>query len=88
MMQTKYIIQMKMPTRPDLDYFYAGQNRKGNPVFELKKAKAKRYDSMEEVNRDAYLLEVVHKESGETYKVSTVRCRIKNNFIYNLFTFI
>ena len=75
MMQTKFIIQMTMPTRHDLEYFYVGQSREGCPVFELKKAKAKRYDTMEEVSRDAFILQAVHKASGETYTVSTVRCR-------------
>lgn len=45
MMVTKYIIKMKMPTRPDLDYFYCGEGKSGAQVFELKKPKAKRYDS-------------------------------------------
>ena len=75
MMQTKYIIQMVYPTRPDLTYFYAGQNREGSQVFELKKSKAKRYDTMEEASRDAFILQVVHKTAGETYTVTTVRQR-------------
>ena len=48
MMQTKYIIKMKIPTRPDLDYFYCGEGKSGAQVFELKKSKAKRYDTIEE----------------------------------------
>ena len=75
MMQTKYIIQMKMPGRPDLDYYYCGEGKSGAQVFELKKSKAKRYDTMEEVSRDAFILQACHKASGEIYTVLPVRCR-------------
>ena len=74
-MMTKYIIQMTMPSRPDLEYFYCGEGKSGAQVFELKKSKAKRYDTMEEVSRDAFILQVVHKASGEIYMVKTIRCR-------------
>lgn len=76
MMQTKYIIKMKMPSRPDLDYFYCGVGKSGAQVFELKKSKAKRYDTMEEVSGVAFCLQVCHKASGETYTVEAVRCCI------------
>lgn len=75
MMQTKYIIQMKMSTRPDLEYFYCGEGKSGAQVFELKKSKAKRYPTLEEAIRDAQILQACHKASGETYTVDTVRCR-------------
>jgi hypothetical protein len=75
MMQTKYIIKMKMPSRSDLDYFYCGEGKSGAQVFELKKSKAKRYNSLEEVSRNAFILQVCHKASGETYTVETVRQR-------------
>jgi hypothetical protein len=76
MMQTKYIIQMKMPARLDLDYFYCGEGKSGAQVFELKKSKAKRYNSWEEADRDARILQACHKASGETYTVDAVRCRV------------
>lgn len=76
MMVTKYIIKMKMPTRPDLDYFYCGEGKSGAQVFELKKPKAKRYDSQEEADRDARVLQTCHNASGQTYTVDTVRQRI------------
>lgn len=75
MMVTKYIIKMKMPGRPDLDYFYCGEGKSGAQVFELKKSRAKRYDTMEEVSRDAFILQACHKASGQTYTVETVRQR-------------
>ena len=75
MMQTKYIIQMKMDTRPDLDYYYCGEGKSGAQVFELKKSKAKRYDFIEEAHRAAFILQVYHKASGETYTVLPIRCR-------------
>jgi hypothetical protein len=74
MMQTKYVIQMKMPTRPDLDYFYCGEGKSGAQVFELKKSRAKRYSTPEEAIRDAQILQACHKASGETYTVVPVRC--------------
>ena len=74
-MVTKYIIKMKMPTRPDLDYFYCGEGKSGAQVFELKKSKAKRYPTLEEAIRDAQILQACHKASGETYTVDTIRCR-------------
>ena len=74
-MQTKFIIQMTMPSRPDLDYFYAGQNREGCSVFELKKSLAKRYDSFEEADRDMRIIEAVHGDKSDTFEVKTIRCR-------------
>jgi hypothetical protein len=74
MMQTKYVIQMTMKSRPDLDYFYAGIGRSSCPVFELKKARAKRYDFIEEADRDMRILKAMD-EVGETFKVMTIRCR-------------
>lgn len=72
MMQTKYIIKMKMSTRPDLEYFFAGC-KLGSNVFELKKSLAKRYDFFEEADRDARTLAAVSKP--DTFEVITVRCR-------------
>lgn len=74
-MVTKYIIKMKMPTRPDLDYVYCGEGKSGAQVFELQKSKAKRYDTMEEVSRDAFILQSAHNASGQIYTVETVRQR-------------
>ena len=73
MMQTKYIIQMTVPTRPDLEYFYRGENRDGCSIFGFNKAAAKRYDFLEEADRDARTLAAVEK--NDTFKVITVRCR-------------
>ena len=73
MMQTKFIIQMTMPTRPDLKYFYCGEGKSGAQVFEFKKSRAKRYDFLEEADRDARILAV--KEKNDTFKVMTIRCR-------------
>ena len=75
MMQTKYIIKMKMPSRPGLDYFYCGEGKSGAQVFELKKSKAKRYFTTEEAIRDVQILQACHKASGEAYTVETVRQR-------------
>lgn len=72
MMQTKFIITMITPARPDLTYYYAG-HRFGSNVFELKKSLAKRYDFLEEADRDARTLTAVSKP--DTFKVITVRCR-------------
>ena len=72
MMQTKFIIQMTTPGRPDLEYFFAGC-KLGSNVFELKKSKAKRYDFLEEADRDARTLAAVSKP--DTFKVITIRCR-------------
>ena len=76
MMQTKYIIKMKIPTRPDLDYFYCGEGKSGAQIFELKKPRAKRYDSLEEADRDARILQTCHNVSGQTYAIETVCQRI------------
>ena len=72
MMQTKFIIQMTTPARPDLEYFFAGY-KLGSNVFRLKKSEAKRYDSLDEADRDARILTAVSKP--DTFKVITVRCR-------------
>ena len=67
---------MKMPARPDLDYFYCGEGKSGAQVFELKKSKAKRYDTMEDASRDAFILQACHKASDQIYTVEEVRQRI------------
>jgi hypothetical protein len=50
MMQTKYIIQMKMPSRPSLDYYYVGPSTsdRPGPLFDYRRPKAKRYTYIEE----------------------------------------
>ena len=74
MMQTKYVIKMKIPTRPDLDYFYCGQTREENsPLFDYRKPRAKRYTMWEEADRDLRILTAVTHD--ETLTVDTVRCR-------------
>ena len=73
MMTTKYIIQMKMPSRSDLDYYYRGQSREGNPVFDLKRLAAKRYDYIEEAYRALSILSVVERD--ETLTVVPIKCR-------------
>lgn len=73
MMTTKYVIQMTIPTRPDLEYFYIGQDKEGNPVFHFNKAKAKRYIFIEEADRDARILNAV--KANEILKVISIRCR-------------
>ncbi len=74
MMTTKFVIQMKIPSRPDLDYFYRGQNKEGCPVFGFKTANAKKYNTAEEAYRDRSILMAVEK--ADTFTVMSVRCRI------------
>lgn len=76
MMTTKFIIHMKIPTRPDLDYFYCGQSKSESPgpVFDYRKPKAKRYEFFEEADRDMRILKAVTHD--ETLEVITVRCRV------------
>lgn len=74
MMQTKYVIKMKMPSRPDIDYFYCGQTREENsPLFDYRKPKAKRYSYIEEAYRDLSIINaIVH---DETLTVVPIKCR-------------
>lgn len=74
MMQTKYIIQMKIPSRPDIDYYYCGQTREENsPLFDYRKPKAKRYTYWEEADRDMRILTAM--THNEILTVTTVKCR-------------
>jgi hypothetical protein len=75
MMQTKYIIQMKIPSRPDIDYYYTGEyDPMGpSPVFDYRKPKAKRYTYWEEADRDMRILAAV--AHNEILTVTTVKCR-------------
>ena len=73
-MQTKYIIQMKIPLRPDLDYYYCGQTREENsPLFDYRKPKAKRYTYWEEADRDMRILTAM--AHNEILTVTTVKYR-------------
>ena len=75
MMQTKYIIQMKIPSRPGLDYYYTGENdpMRPGPVFDYRRPKAKRYQYIEEAYRDLSIINaIVH---DETLTVTPIKCR-------------
>ncbi len=75
MMQTKYIIQMKIPTRPDLDYYYTGKNDplRPGPHFDYRRPRAKRYSYIEEAYRDLKIMSVfIH---DETLTVTPIKCR-------------
>lgn len=76
MLATKYIIKMKIPTRPDLDYFYCGEGKSGAQVFEPYESKAKRYDTLEDASGDAFILQSCHNACGQTYTVEAVRQRV------------
>jgi hypothetical protein len=73
-MQTKYIIKMNIPSRPDLDYYYCGRTREENsPLFDYRKPRAKRYDSLEEANKDLEILSAISYK--ETLTVIPIKCR-------------
>lgn len=76
MIQTKYVIQMKIPTRPDLDYYYTGKNDplRPGPHFDYRKPRAKRYSYIEEAYRDLKIMSVfIH---DETLTVTQIKCRV------------
>ena len=70
-MRTKYIIHMSMPSRPDLDYFYAGDNREGCPVFQFHKRRAKRFDTQEDAEKQLEVFGSIR--SDEILTIQTVR---------------
>jgi hypothetical protein len=75
MRQTKYIIQMKMPSRPSLDYYYVGPSTpdRPGPLFDYRRPKAKRYTYIEEAYRDLQIMSVfIH---DETLTVTPIKCR-------------
>lgn len=72
MMHTRFIIQMTIPTRPDLNYFYKGQGKEDCSIFSLTKSAAKRYYFLEEADRDMRILAA--KQGDGTFKVIPVRC--------------
>ena len=73
-MMTKYVIKMKIPTRPDLDYFYCGRTREENsPLFDYRKQRAKRYTTEDEANRDLSIFNEIKYD--ETLTVIPIRCR-------------
>jgi hypothetical protein len=75
MMQTKYIIQMKMPGRPDLDYYYVGPSKsdRPGPLFDYRRPRAKRYSYIEEAYRDLHTMSIfIH---DETLTVTPIKCR-------------
>jgi hypothetical protein len=76
MMNTKYIIKMKIPTRPDLDYYYTGKNDplRPGPLFDYRRPKAKRYSYIEEAYRDMQIISAVIHD--ETLTVEKIKCRM------------
>lgn len=73
MMQTKFIIEITNPNR--ITYYYAGQTKAGYKRLDYHKAQAKRYDCLDEADRDMRILASVHEDKSDNFKVSTVRCR-------------
>ena len=73
MLHTRYIIQMKIPSRPDLNYYYRGQNKEGCNVFVLTKTNAKRYYFIEEAYRALSILSVIERD--ESLTVVPIKCR-------------
>lgn len=74
MLQTKYVIKMKIPTRPDLDYYYCGQTKEENsPLFDYRKPRAKRYDFIEEAYRDLSIINAIKYD--ESLTVVPIKCR-------------
>lgn len=73
MMQTKFIIEITNPHR--CIYYYAGQTKAGYRRLDYRKALAKRYDCIEEADRDMRILAATHTDKSDTFKVSTIRCR-------------
>ena len=76
MMNTKYIIKMKIPTRPDLDYYYTGKADplRPGPHFDYRRPKAKRYSYIEEAYRDMQIISAVTHD--ETLTVEKIKCRM------------
>jgi hypothetical protein len=74
MMVTKYIIKMKIPTRPDLDYYYCGRTVEENsPLFDYRRPKAKRYQYIEEAYRDLSIINAI--KHNETLTVEKIKCK-------------
>ncbi len=76
MMQTKYVIEVVQKSRPALAVYYGGQNKQNWPVFTLTKNAIKTYDFIEEADRDARLLQIIHKDDLNSVKVLKVQRRI------------
>ena len=73
MMVTKYVIKMKMATRPDLDYYYCGRTKAENsPLFDYRRPKAKRYQYVEEAYRDMSILAVL---TTDALTVEKIKCK-------------
>lgn len=74
MMTTKYIIKMKIPTRPDIDYYYRGRTVEENsPLFDYRRPKAKRYQYIEEAYRDLSIINAT--KYNEILAVEEIKCR-------------
>ena len=74
MMTTKYIIKMKIPTRPDIDYYYCGRTVEENsPLFDYRRTKAKRYQHSEEAYRDLNIIDAI--KYNEILTVEEIKCR-------------
>ena len=75
MMQTKYIIKMKILTRSDLDYYYTGKSDPDSPgpVFDYRRPRAKRYSFIEEAYRDLSIINAI--KGNETLTVEQIKCK-------------
>ena len=74
MMTTKYIIKMKIPTRPGIDYYYCGRTVEENsPLFDYHRPKAKRYQYIEEAYRDLNIINTT--KYNEILTVEEIKCR-------------
>ena len=75
MMDIRYVIKMKIPTRQDLDYYYTGKSDpdSSGPVFDYRRPKAKRYLYIEEAYRDLSIINAI--KGNETLTVTPIKCR-------------
>lgn len=77
MLQTKFVIEMThcKANGNYLTYYYKGQDKVGYNRFDTRKSTAKKYDRLEEADRDMRILTAVHSCKSDTFKVVTIRCR-------------
>ncbi len=77
-MMTKYIIQMNhhRAIGDDVPYYYKGQTKSGEHVFDYRKNTARRYETQDEAVQDMQILASAHSDTpSDDFQVIPVRCR-------------
>jgi hypothetical protein len=74
-MKKQYIIEIIYEGRPDIVYYYSGDNKEGEPMFNYKKTCAKDFQKIEDAEKELNILKAIGGPIREI-KISTIKRKV------------